>query len=316
MGIITYNGISSEELGLVVEHYPNYKTPTRDLEFIHIPGRNGDLVYDHGGYQNVRKEYEIAFVADLKKANKEEWNARAQSVSRWLRSANGYARLTDDYESDYYFMAAYEDGLDIENILMQAGRIKISFNCKPQRYYKKGDVLDYISFGGDFTRTLTFQNPSIDKAYPRINISFETSYDWEFSGDNPNDAYLPTLIMEGSGPDGKTFALKMQGWKKSEIPGLRRPDEMTTIQRRIVFDSENRSIYMDPSFYGGIVEIRVNPMKYSIFSTEGYEFFPYFVSGENQLSVRYVEGAGAGVSNVTVPIERAMIEVYPRWYTI
>ena len=41
MGVIIYNGVSSEEFAIQVEHPPGYETPEKDYEVTHIPGRNG-----------------------------------------------------------------------------------------------------------------------------------------------------------------------------------------------------------------------------------------------------------------------------------
>ena len=64
MGVIYYNGKSSEEFGIVVETTPNYEIPERDYEILSIPGRNGDVVIDKGNYKNVERSYNIAIVAE------------------------------------------------------------------------------------------------------------------------------------------------------------------------------------------------------------------------------------------------------------
>lgn len=134
MGIIIYNGRSSKDYRIQVEHPPGYDTPERDYEKIHVPGRNGDVIIDKGSYQNVKRTYEIA-VGDLD----EYFPILARGISEWLHSSSGYARLEDSYEPDHYRMASYDENTEIENILFHLGRVKISFDCKPQRYLKIGD---------------------------------------------------------------------------------------------------------------------------------------------------------------------------------
>lgn len=46
MGVITFNGIASDKLGIQVEHPPGYETPKKDYEIVHVPGRNGDVYID------------------------------------------------------------------------------------------------------------------------------------------------------------------------------------------------------------------------------------------------------------------------------
>lgn len=134
MGIVMYNGISSLDYGIQVEHPPEYRIPSRDYETIHIPGRNGDLVIDNGSYQNVNRSYKLA-VGDRYKY----FTEMAGGLSDWLHSASGYARLEDSYEPEYYRMAIFHNDVEIENILEHAGRVTVDFNCKPQRFLKSGE---------------------------------------------------------------------------------------------------------------------------------------------------------------------------------
>lgn len=167
MGVITFNNLSSSTYGILVEHPPGYHIPERDYEYIHVPGRNGDLLIDKGSYQNARREYEIAF-GDLDT----DYATMANRVSEWLHSPSGYARLEDTYEPDFYRMASYVDEVDIENILFHAGRATIEFNCKPQRYYKSGDTTTTITTKNS-SGYLVFQqtNPSRHEALPYIKVT-------------------------------------------------------------------------------------------------------------------------------------------------
>lgn len=134
MGVITFNGIASSTKGIVVEHFPNYETPERDYDVIHVPGKNGDILIDKGSYKNVTRSYDIA-IGDRSK----NFDEIANDISEWLHSASGYARLEDSYEPLYFRLAMYEESGMIENILNHAGRTTVSFNCKPQRFLKTGE---------------------------------------------------------------------------------------------------------------------------------------------------------------------------------
>lgn len=146
MGIIIFNSVSSRDYHIQVEHPPGYVTPERDYDSVHVPGRNGDVIFDRGSFQNVERTYEIAVGSLYYK-----YASMANGISEWLNSVSGYAKLEDSYEPEYYRLAAYQGPTDIENILNHAGRAKISFNCKPQRFLKSGD------------KTLTFTSGSVSK---------------------------------------------------------------------------------------------------------------------------------------------------------
>lgn len=157
MGVVIFNGRSSKDIGLVVEHLPGYETPERDYEIVHVPGRNGDVVIDKGSYKNVKRQYQIAMLS-----MDERFPELSNRISEWLHSASGYARLEDTYEPEYYRMAMYSESGSFTNIVNHASRAKISFDCKPQRYLKSGDVV--------YKDPTCLQNPTVHTALPIITV--------------------------------------------------------------------------------------------------------------------------------------------------
>lgn len=160
MGVITYNGVASSTVGIVVEEPPVYVAPEKDYEAIHVPGRNGDILLDKKTYKNVSRKYKIAFGSDTVR-----FGRMAPAVSEWLHSTDGYARLSDDYEIDYYRMASYVDEVEIENLLDHAGRAEIEFDCKPQRFLVSGD--SPLAF---MTDSFTITNPTKFPSLPLLEI--------------------------------------------------------------------------------------------------------------------------------------------------
>jgi len=159
MGVIIYNGISSLDYDIQVEHPPEYTTPERDYLLQSIPGRNGDLVQDNGCYKNVSRSYDIAIGS-----YEEEHVTLANRISEWLHSGSGYVYLEDSYQPQYYRLAMYSEGTTISNLYNHAGRSTINFNCKPQRFLKSGDALINI------TNNQTLTNPTDFIALPLIII--------------------------------------------------------------------------------------------------------------------------------------------------
>lgn len=160
MGIITYNGISSRDVGVVVERHPDYVTASRDSEKFHVPGRNGDVILFRDSFSNVDRSYDIAFGS-----HKLVHSEMARAVSEWLYSASDYVELYDSYEPDLYRMAVYEDSTDLENILNHLGRATITFNCKPQRFLRSGNwPVTFTVTGG------TLRNPTRYTALPIVKL--------------------------------------------------------------------------------------------------------------------------------------------------
>lgn len=132
--MIWWGGVSSEDVGVVVERFPDQPGPARRLETVQIPGRNGDLIIDSGAYDNYTQEYEVYFHAGINRTPH-----AARKVRAWLAASTSYQRLDDSYDPEYFRMAYYAGPSDIENIMNEFGRMTISFVCKPQRWRKDGE---------------------------------------------------------------------------------------------------------------------------------------------------------------------------------
>lgn len=199
MGIITFNGVASNTLGIVVEHPPNYVAPKKDYEVIHVPGRSGDILMDNGSYQNVPRSYDIAIGSRTL-----DFTTQANTISNWLHSADaqGYARLEDSYEPDFYRMAYYDEETEITNILQRMGRATVNFNCKPQRYFKSGDVAVNIEIptSGASKATTEFISPSRFIAYPlyvieAVNSSMFRVFSYEDVDADVNSSSVSVYIQ-------------------------------------------------------------------------------------------------------------------------
>lgn len=166
MGNVIFDGVSSLDLGIQVEHPPAYVIPEREYETVSIPGRNGDIFIDKGSYKNYDQPYEIA-IGDLNR----DFTELAERISMWLHPKPGYCRLEDSYSPDYYRLAMFNSEVDIENILFHAGRVTVNFNCKPQRYLKRGERS--VIFSGSGTKTL--KNPTLQTASPIITLTLSSS---------------------------------------------------------------------------------------------------------------------------------------------
>lgn len=157
--MIFWHGVSSDDVYVVVEHYPARPLPRRKLVTESVPGRSGDLIYVHDAFENVQQRYDIYLSAEER---------RMPFVSRlaaeWLLQPPGYQRLEDSYDPDVFRLAYYAGGQDVENILNMFGRATVSFSCKPQRFLKAGERTH------TFTADGTIVNPSLMAALPLIRV--------------------------------------------------------------------------------------------------------------------------------------------------
>lgn len=128
-GVITWNGVASDTLGIIVRKVPSLNRPQRKYNSYSVPGRNGDIVVMQDAYADYEQEYEI-FALDGAQID-------ARAIADWLYQ-DGWCELSDDWEPDYYRMAYFVGPVDIEPIMEEAAVCTITFRCKPQRYYAHG----------------------------------------------------------------------------------------------------------------------------------------------------------------------------------
>ena len=159
MGLVIFNGLSSEDMHAQVEAPPEYEVPERDYEVTHIPGRNGDVIIDKGSYKNIERKYKMALDAT---GDHGSYTEIVSNFIKWLHSASGYARLEDSYEPDYFRLAMYQENITVSNLFMEAGEVDVTFNCKPQRFLKSGEKpLTFKSSGKIINPTIFDSNPLV-----------------------------------------------------------------------------------------------------------------------------------------------------------
>ena len=85
----------------------------------------------------------------------------------WLLSVSGYARLEDSYEPDYYRIAAVQAPDSLLNLYDEATAVEVSFNCKPQRYLKSGEIPIIVE---NFSTIVKITNNTKCIALPKILV--------------------------------------------------------------------------------------------------------------------------------------------------
>lgn len=155
---ITYNGKSSADYGVWVSGGGTFDAPSRDVQTVSVPGRNGDLTFDNGRFTNIPVTYP-AFISN-------RFQPRIDDFRAWLCSHVGYQRLEDTYHPDEFRIGVYKSGLSVSPTARNlAGSFALTFDCKPQRYLKSGEQPMTFSASG------VVRNPTNYAALPLIRCN-------------------------------------------------------------------------------------------------------------------------------------------------
>lgn len=148
----TFNGVNSATwLARVFPTDSMLKAPAHNYSKVVVPGRSGALLIDIGSFDNVMREYDVQITGDTDLAS-------FAALRAYLASSVGYLRLTDTFEPDYYFMAAYTEPFDMtaDFASLKRGRGTISFDCKPQRWLISGETETVFTANGTITNPTRF----------------------------------------------------------------------------------------------------------------------------------------------------------------
>lgn len=194
MSYFIYNGVSSLEYGIQIEHYPVYPVPERVFETLEIPGRNGDLIRYTGGMRNVVQQYDIFFKPSVPDANS---YMVASEVARWLNTPISYAQLEDSYRPGVFKNAIFTGPSDWQMHFAKYGKTTLEFNCQPQSWIKDGEIALSLKNGDNLRNLYETARPYIyaeGTGNAKISIgvydiTIQSSGSWSLNVDCENETY-------------------------------------------------------------------------------------------------------------------------------
>lgn len=173
-GTITFNGRSSTEFGMIVEKLPVLRRPRRKGSVVSVPGSNGSIAMETGGFETYIQPYEVA-VTNLQNGVA----VSARNIADWLLNSSGFLRLEDSFEPDVFRMARFSGPFDIEPVMDQDGKATIEFEVQPQRYLKIGE--NQIRFS---------QNTTSGNWYINVQLKDVHSLVVSYTGDDVDGANI------------------------------------------------------------------------------------------------------------------------------
>ena len=151
-------GIDARSVGIQLQAPVSFSEAVPVAEAQRIPGRNGDIVFYTGSYENRSGSAScFCLQKDVEKA--------ISSAGRFLMGKKGYRRLETSDDPDHYWMARVENSPRIEQRLRLLAPFEIGFDCKPQRFVKAGE-----------NAVVFTSNGSLFNQYGQIALPFITLY--------------------------------------------------------------------------------------------------------------------------------------------
>ena len=152
------DGIDARSAGIQLQAPIEFSEAVPVVEAQTIPGRNGDLIWETGSYENRSGSAScFCLQKDVEKA--------IRSAGRFLMVKKGYRRLETSDDPDHYWMARVENSPQIAMRLRTLAPFEIGFDCKPQRFVKAGE-----------NAVVFTSNGSLFNQYGQVALPFITMY--------------------------------------------------------------------------------------------------------------------------------------------
>lgn len=134
--------ISSAQYGICLQRWPSFSAPKARVNKVTVSGRNGDLIFYDGSYDNIEGTLSC-FVL-----HEQTYDAVADA-NKWL-CKSGYRRLTYDGDVEAYRLARVVNGAEIAVRMKRLDPFEIKLDCKPQRFLLSGEIPILFSSSGVF----------------------------------------------------------------------------------------------------------------------------------------------------------------------
>lgn len=157
---LTFDGKSSADFGVWISGGGTFDAPARDMSMVSVPGRNGDLTFDNGRFNNISVTYPAFITRDFQ--------PRIDEFRAWICSRHQYCRLEDTYHPDEYRLAIYKSGLNVSPTARNlAGSFTLTFDCKPQRFLKSGEQKTTFTASGSLYNQTDYDAKPLLRCYGR-----------------------------------------------------------------------------------------------------------------------------------------------------
>ncbi|PRR84519.1 distal tail protein Dit [Clostridium vincentii] len=124
----TFGGKNSfTDYGIIVSSRPSIPSPKRRVSYINIPGRNSNLIFDEGTYDD------ITIVLECTSKDRNNLMDKMDNIKAWLFEA-GESDLIFSFNPNKKYRAQVVNSIDFKTVFRCVLDFPIIFNCKPFKY--------------------------------------------------------------------------------------------------------------------------------------------------------------------------------------
>lgn len=130
------------DFGIIISKRPSLPSPKRRVSNIIIPGRDSNLRYDEGTFEDITISVECSI------KDKENISFKLDEIKAWLFGV-GESDLIFSFQTDKKYRAQVVNAIDFEQVFKYTSKFPIIFNCRPFKYAVQNNVLTIIESGSN-----------------------------------------------------------------------------------------------------------------------------------------------------------------------
>lgn len=158
------NGKSSRDFGVFLIDGNIFDYPTREVEYLDVPGRSGSLTIDKGRWNNIDITYTFA-------AYDKDAPTKLNAWKEYLLANQGYQKIETSVESDIYRQGVLKSASSPQiSMVGGGGYVEVTFSCMPQKWLKYDDTDLIVLSNG-----LQIYNPTNFDARPLLQVKASQS---------------------------------------------------------------------------------------------------------------------------------------------
>lgn len=158
MSYIEFNGFKSTDFDMRLENGLTFSSPSRDIDFVKIPGSDGEIGNGDSTLFNASR----AFPFRVFPKNGKTIEQAATEISNWLKKDALWHELYFDGDPEYIYTAIYAEEYEVERFMSLHGKCTLNFTIKPYKFLKSGLA--------PLTSPASLNNPTTRDARPLITI--------------------------------------------------------------------------------------------------------------------------------------------------
>lgn len=154
---------SYTDFGIIISKRPSLPSPKRRVSYIDIPGRDSNLKYDEGTFEDIT----IVVECSIKGNNIAE---KLDNIKAWL-FGEGESDLIFSFQDDKKYKGQVVNAIDFKQVFKCTSVFPIIFNCRPFKYAVQNNIFTITENGTSIINPGTLKSEPIISVYGLGNIS-------------------------------------------------------------------------------------------------------------------------------------------------